>query len=128
MRFRRIHSPLYRKTGLLQVQRSPIVRAGLEEESTGPAELVSEAQAILADLPADLGEAKVADLQRVCVALRVSKTGETGHLFFDLDDQALPDIFVRVLSATCLFVLTALSSSRLLTVLVLCVQGRSRCS
>ncbi|CAL8461852.1 g1383 [Coccomyxa elongata] len=45
-------------------------------EETRPAEWVSEAEAVLADLPADLGDAKVADLQRVCVALRVSKTGK----------------------------------------------------
>lgn len=69
----------------------------MEQESTGPAEWVSEAKAVLANLPADLSDAKVADLQRVCVALRVSKTGATDRLSFGTAARH----FTRSVSATC---------------------------
>jgi hypothetical protein len=55
------------------VQRAGPVR--VFEDDTTPADWVRSAEAILADLPEDFTEARVIDLQKVCAALRVSKTG-----------------------------------------------------
>lgn len=80
-----IHAPFLGKPWIRQVQRAGPVR--VFEDDTTPADWVRSAEAILADLPEDFTEARVIDLQKVCAALRVSKTG------VHLNILAVPDFF-----------------------------------